>query len=240
MGLFSSAPVTHFPLVSGRRLDGTDVRFPHDLPADATLVIVLFQDALDPLADQWARLGDRLGEVHGDRFAVVETPVVSKKMKLLGDLGTIGIRGQIDSDAERDRTVPLYVDVKSLRKTLKLKTGDVYAFLLARDGRIAWRGEGNIDMEEIQDLEAATAEVLAAPVPAVTDHPDLDEDEDPADGGTDGGTDDLSGDPTEAGDLGEDGDEVEALDEPGPLSDPAQAPLAGREPGAPDEPGARP
>ncbi|WP_420457130.1 hypothetical protein [Rubrivirga sp.] len=177
MSFFSSDPVTHFPLVKGRRLDGADVRFPQDLPADATLVVVLFQDALDPLADQWARLGDRLAEVHGDRFAVVEAPVVSKKMKLLGDLGTMGIRGQIDSDAERDRTVPLYVDVKALRKTLQLKTGDVYAFLLARDGRIAWRGEGDIDLEEVQELETATADVLAAPVPAVTDHPDL-EDED--------------------------------------------------------------
>lgn len=182
MGFFSSDPVTHFPLVEGRRLDGTDVRFPQDLPADATLAVVLFQDALDPLADQWARLGDRLGGVYGDRFAVIETPIVSRKMKMLGDLGTMGIRGQIDSDAERDRTIPLYVDVKALRKTLGLKTGDVYAFLLARDGRIAWRGEGDIDMEEVQELEAATADVLAAPVPPVTDHPDLDAEEETENG----------------------------------------------------------
>ena len=180
MGLFSKDPATHFPLVKGRRLgDDADVRFPQDLPADATLVIVLFQDALDPLADQWARLGDRIREAHGDRFAVVEAPVVSKKMKLLGDLGTIGIRGQIETEEERARTVPIYVDVKKLRKTLRLKSGDVYAFLLRRDGGIAWRGEGDIDMEEVQDLEAAVADVLSAPVPDPADHPDLgDEDED--------------------------------------------------------------
>ena len=182
MGLFSKDPATHFPLVKGRRLgDDADVRFPQDLPADATLVIVLFQDALDPLADQWARLGDRIREAHGDRFAVVEAPVVSKKMKLLGDLGTIGIRGQIETEEERARTVPIYVDVKKLRKTLRLKSGDVYAFLLRRDGGIAWRGEGDIDMEEVQDLEAAVADVLSAPVPDPADHPDLgDEDEDDA------------------------------------------------------------
>ncbi len=173
MGLFSKDPATHFPLVTGRRLDGTDVRFPQDLPADATLVVVLFQDALDPLADQWARLGDRLREAHGERFAVIEAPVSSKKMKLLGDLGTLGIRGQIETEEERARTVPLYTDVKKLRKRLKLKTGDVYAFLLRRDGGIAWRGEGDIDMEEIQALEAAAADVLSSPVPAPTDHPDL-------------------------------------------------------------------
>jgi hypothetical protein len=181
MGLFSKDPATHFPLVKGRRLDGTDVQFPQDLPTDATLLVVLFQDALDPLADQWARLGDRLREAHGERFAVIEAPVSSKKMKLLGDLGTLGIRGQIETEEERARTVPLYTDVKKLRKRLKLKSGDVYAFLLRRDGGIAWRGEGDIDMEEIQDLEAAVAEVLSSPAPDPTDHPDLDGDGEPED-----------------------------------------------------------
>lgn len=184
MGLFSSAPATHFPRATGRSLDGDEVRFPQDLPADATLVIVSFQDDLDPLSDQWARLGERVGERLDGRFAVVEAPVVGRAFKLLGDLGTIGIRGQVDSDAERVRTIPLYVDKKVFRKALSLKTSHVYAFLLARDGRIAWRGEGAIDMDEIADLEAAVAEVLAAPVPAVTDHPDVDEDgADTTDGG---------------------------------------------------------
>ena len=180
MGLFSSAPATHFPLATGRTLDGDDVRFPQDLPADATLLIVYFQDDLDPLADQWARLGERMAEPLDGRLAVVETPVVGRTFKLLGDLGTIGIRGQVDDEAEHARTVPLYVDTKVFRKTLSIKTGDVYAFLLARDGRIAWRGEGAIDMDEIHDLEAAVADVLAAPTPAPTDHPDLDAEADDA------------------------------------------------------------
>ncbi|PAP82473.1 hypothetical protein B1759_01600 [Rubrivirga sp. SAORIC476] len=180
MGLFSSDPATHFPLVTGRTLDGDDVRFPQDLPADATLLIVYFQDDLDPLADQWARLGERMAEPLDGRLAVVETPVVGRTFKLLGDLGTMGIRGQVDDEAEHARTVPLYVDTKVFRKTLSIKTGDVYAFLLARDGRIAWRGEGAIDMDEIHDLEAAVADVLAAPIPAPTDHPDLDAEADDA------------------------------------------------------------
>ena len=174
MGLFSSAPATHFPLATGRTLDGDDVRFPQDLPADATLLIVYFQDDLDPLADQWARLGERMAEPLDGRLAVVETPVVGRTFKLLGDLGTMGIRGQVDDEAEHARTVPLYVDTKVFRKTLSIKTGDVYAFLLARDGRIAWRGEGAIDMDEIHELEAAVAGVLASPIPPPTDHPDLD------------------------------------------------------------------
>ena len=174
MGLFSSEPPSHFPVVEGKRLDGTAVRFPDDLPADATLLIVSFQDELDPLSDQWARLGDRIAESRDGRFATVEVPVVNVKLKLLGGLATMGIRGQVDTEQERARTVPIYADLKTFRKTLQVKTGDVYPFLVARDGRIAWRGEGDIDMDEVAELEAAVDEVLRQPAPPFTDHPDVD------------------------------------------------------------------
>jgi hypothetical protein len=177
MGLFSSKPASHFPVVRGRRLSGEDVSLPQDLPADATLLIVAFQDALDPLSDQWARLGDRLVDAHGDRFAVWEVPVLTSALKHLGGLGTMGVRHQVESDLERARTVPLFVDVKSFRKSLKLKSNDVYALLVARDGRIAWRGDGDIDLDEVAALEAATEELLSSPVPLATDHPDLDAEE---------------------------------------------------------------
>ena len=190
MGLFSSAPPSHFPVVKGRRLDGTDVQFPHDLPADATLLIVTFQDDLDPLSDQWARLGERIAGAHDGRFAVVETPVVTKALSFMGDFATVGVRGQVETEAERARTIPLFVDVKPFRKRLKFKATNVYPLLLARDGRIAWRGEGDIDMDEVTELEAAVAEVLAAPPPPITDHPDLDGE--PEDNATDdGATDDA-------------------------------------------------
>ncbi len=185
MGLFSrSEPLSHFPVVKGARLDGTDVTFPADLPADATLLIVAFRDDLDPVADQWARLGDRLIETHGDRVAVLELPVVSSKLKWFGNLATIGIRGQVQDDDEHARTVPIFVDTKTFRKRLGVKTGDVTAYLVARDGRIAWTGEGDIDMDEIQSLEEAVQDVLEAPAPPSHAHPDLDapeavEDSDP-------------------------------------------------------------
>lgn len=179
MGLFSrSEPLTHFPTVKGARLDGTDVTFPADLPADATLLIVAFRDDLDPLSDQWARLGDRLADVHGARVATLELPVVSSKLKWFGGLATLGIRGQVDDDSERARTVPIFVDTKAFRKTLKVKTGDVYAYLVARDGRIAWTGEGDIDMDEIQSLEAAVEDVLSSPTPAIHEHPEVEPQDD--------------------------------------------------------------
>lgn len=177
MGFFSSDSATHFPVVKGKRLNGEDVRFPHDLPSDATLLVLSFQDDRDPLSDQWARLAERIAEGHDGRFSVVEVPVVNAKLKLLGGLATMGIRGQVDTDQEHDRTIPIYADLKPFQRKLDVKTGGVYPILVARDGRIAWRGEGEIDMDEVTDLEAAVADVLAAPLPPLTDHPDIDEDD---------------------------------------------------------------
>ena len=210
MGLFSSEPPSHFPVVKGRRLDGTDVRFPDDLPADATLLIVSFRDELDPLSDQWARLGDRIAERHGGRFETVEVPVVNSKLKLLGGLATVGIRGQVETDAEHARTVPIYADIKAFRKTLQVSTSDVYPILVARDGRIAWRGDGDIDMDEVAELEAAVDETLRQPVPPFTDHPDVDAPEAPE------GDPEAAAEPNKAEDAGAEPLADAAGERPGP------------------------
>ena len=152
-----SATPRVFPTVRASRLDGTELTLPDDLPAPRTLVIVSFVDDLDPLCDQWARLAERIGASRGDTFACVETPVVGRGMALFGSLATAGIRRQVEGEAERARTLPIYVDKGPFRKALGLgKLSDVYPFLVERDtGRILWSGRGAIDFDEVAELEAA-------------------------------------------------------------------------------------
>lgn len=165
MGLFRrSDPATHFPEVKGVRLDGTPIALPEDLSAAATLLVVSFRDALDPLSDQWARLGAHLNGRYGTRLKALELPVVARSLKLFGGLATLGVRGQVDSDEERDRTIPIFVDKTVFCKTLQCSNqNDVYVFLVDRDGRIAWRGEGGLNMDGIAELEAAIDSLLAGP-----------------------------------------------------------------------------
>lgn len=166
MPLFGSRSLPEaFPEVRATGLDGAERTLPADLPTELSLVIVLFRDEMDPMADQWARLGHSIETQHPERFSVVETPVVGRGMKLLGGLATLGIRGQVDGDQEHARTLPIYVDKKPFRKKLGLsKEGDVYPFLVHREtGRILWGGRGEIDMDEVNSLEAALTEALASP-----------------------------------------------------------------------------
>jgi hypothetical protein len=162
MGLFSSDRfVSHFPPVTGSHLDGRAVTLPDDLDAEATLLVVLFQDSLDPLADQWARLGDRLAADTDGRVATLELPVYRTLRKLLGELALLLVEPQIDSEAERARTVALFVDRAAFMKSLGVADpSEVYAFLVARGGKIAWRGRGEITMAEVRDLEAAVQALL--------------------------------------------------------------------------------
>ncbi|MEM1054074.1 MAG: hypothetical protein AAGI52_01005 [Bacteroidota bacterium] len=173
MPLFGSKKLPEvFPEVRATDLDGQDLIFPPDLPAEITLIVVSFRDDLDPLADQWARLGHSIEEQYPERFAVIEAPVVSRGMKLFGDLATAGIRGQVDGAEEHARTLPLYVDKKAFRKSLCVTTeAEVYPFLVHREtGRILWGSSGAIDVAEAQKLEEAVARGLTTPPgPPVSD-----------------------------------------------------------------------
>ncbi|OZC03110.1 hypothetical protein [Rubricoccus marinus] len=214
MALFgSSSPPETFPEVRATDLDGKELTLPADLPAPLALVIVLFQDDLDPLADQWARLGDEIAAQHAGQMAVVETPVVGRGMKLFGSLATMGIRGQVDDDAEHARTLPIYVDKKPFRKTLKLsKEADVYPFLVERaTGAILWAGEGAIDMHEVQSLEAAVSAAIsrlpASPLPEA-EPPSTDTTPSMAPRDTPGGLADPAGDAPDAAPPEASGDDV--------------------------------
>ena len=160
MALFSRPAPTHFPEVEGTRPDGTRVRLPDDLPADATVLVVSFRDDLDAVADQWARLAERLADGYGGRLAVWETPVLGRAGRALDVLGSV-MRDEIEP-AEQYRTVRLHADAGDLRKALGLRGANtVTAFLVARDGRIAWSGQDAVDLTEIASLESALDEMLA-------------------------------------------------------------------------------
>ena len=189
MPLFGSDDLPEtFPDVRATDLDGNDLTLPADLPAELALVVVSFRDEMDPLADQWARLGHSIEERHPDRFAVLETPVIGRGMKLFGGLATAGIRNQVEGEQEHARTLPIYVDKKSFRKALGLsKDGDVYPFLVHRETeRILWGGRGEIDMHEVEGLEEAVAEALANPPEPLPRPPDADEDAAPDQGDVEG------------------------------------------------------
>ena len=159
MAWFSRSAPTHFPEVQGTRPDGTRVAIPADLPADATVLVVSFRDDLDAVSDQWARLAERIAAGYDGRVAVWETPVLGRAARALDAIGS-AMRDEVEPN-EQHRTVRLHTDAGDLRKALGLRGANtVTAFLVGRDGQIAWSGEDAVDLTEIASLEAALDDML--------------------------------------------------------------------------------
>lgn len=159
MGLFSRTEATHFPAVAGVRMNGDAFDLPEAL-GRATLVVVSFDDDAAPLAGQWTRLGTRLAD-HTPGLDVLDLVVVPPRLKLVGDLALIGVRARAEAAGTQARTAVAYAKPKKVRHALSIGRGDVAALLLGSDGAIAWRGDGEIDLHEIEALEPAIAALLA-------------------------------------------------------------------------------
>ncbi len=156
MGLFSRSDATHFPPVSGVQMNGDAFDLPDALGA-ATLVVLSFGDDAAPLAGQWTRLGARLAS-HAPGLDVLDLVVVPPRLKLVGDLALMGVRAR--AEASGTQTAVAYAKPKKVSNALGAGRGDVTAFLLGPDGAIAWRGDGEIDLHEVEALEEAVAALL--------------------------------------------------------------------------------
>jgi hypothetical protein len=159
--------VSHFPPAEGVRLDGTPFVLPAGLSAPATLLVVTFQDDAAPISGQWARLAGRIaGAAPGLDF--VEVSVVPPRMRLLGDLPLLSARSRAEAQGRASQTAVLYTKRKPFRKALGIASeAGVTAFLVRPDGVVVWRGDGEIDLHEVESLEAAVHGLLAEPPPRV-------------------------------------------------------------------------
>jgi hypothetical protein len=135
---------------------------PGGLQSEWNLLVVSFHDEQDPLADLWISLARRIATGSGGRLAAYELPVVGRSPKMLRPIISDTLRARAEDADERARTVPLHVDRKSFRKMLGLRNDDdVNVYLVARDGRIRWRGRGALTPDLVAGLERAVGETLA-------------------------------------------------------------------------------
>ena len=152
-----------FPEVTGTTLDGVPLTFPADFHAEWNLLVLTFRDELDPLSDKWVRMAERIAEGASGRLAAYELPVVARQFRPFRAIVDANLGALAEDDRERARTVPLYVARDRFRKELGLKDPDtVHVLLVARDGRIAWRGEGVLTPGKVAELEEIVGQTLSA------------------------------------------------------------------------------
>ena len=153
---------TLFPTFEVEALDGTAYTIPADFRSPLNLVLLWFQEKRPARVDHWVLLVDRIDDGADYDLSVYEMPVVGKGFGMFGGLFNAGMRVQTRDPEVEARTLPLYVDKAGLAKQLGIKkTSELQAFLVAPDGRIAWHGAGEIDLDEVAGIEALVGASLS-------------------------------------------------------------------------------
>lgn len=144
-----------FPTIETRDLEGDPYTLPDGLPPGRRLVMVAFRRWQQIVVEGWK---SRLASLERDNpdLSVWEVPALGRRYRAARSYIDGGMRaGIIDLDV-RLHTLTAYTDLRELLKGLDIAdTETVHVFLVAGDGEVLWRSEGEADSEKIQSLDAA-------------------------------------------------------------------------------------
>ena len=144
-----------FPAVEGRNLSDRAFALPGAFEGCVNLVFVAFKRHQQDDVDTWLPAAARLA---GERATLryYELPTLARGMRLMRSFIDGGMRSGIPDKAQRDRTITLYIDKDSFRRSLRLASEDtVYALVVDRAGRVLARAEGRHTAEKEQALVQA-------------------------------------------------------------------------------------
>jgi hypothetical protein len=158
-------PPVRLAATRGRALDGTPYRLPSDLPGDVTLVVVAFRQRQQQDVDRWIDLAVALGvspSPYGatapTASAVIELPVLGRRYLPARRVIDGGMAAGIADPVALARTVTVYTDPASFRRSCGITTADqVTALLARRDGTVVWSAVGPPIQRHHRDLQTALA-----------------------------------------------------------------------------------
>ena len=144
-----------FPAVEGQNLSGRSFALPGAFEGRVNLVFVAFKRQQQAEVDTWLAAAARLAAEH-ETLRYYELPTLGRGMRLMRSFIDGGMRSGIPDKAQRDRTITLYIDKDSFRRSLQLASEDtVYALVVDRAGRVLARAEGRHTPEKEKALVEA-------------------------------------------------------------------------------------
>lgn len=147
-----------FPNVTADSLAGTKESIPESCRGKVTLVGVAFLRESQSQLDSWLNpFYEKFGSRDG--FMFYEIPMISSGYKFMKFVIDGGMRGGIPSFKHK-HVVTMYGDVEKYLTALHLDPRYGYAFLLDREGSIAFQAQGSATGQSLQEL-FTKAEALA-------------------------------------------------------------------------------
>ena len=147
-----------FPNVTADSLAGTKESIPESCRGKVTLVAVAFLRESQGQLDSWLNpFYEKFGKRDG--FMFYEIPMISSGYKFMKFVIDGGMRGGIPQFKHK-HVVTMYGDVEKYLTALNLDPRYGYAFLLDREGSIAFQAQGAATGQSLQEL-FIKAEALA-------------------------------------------------------------------------------
>jgi hypothetical protein len=147
-----------FPNVTADSLAGTKESIPESCRGKVKLVAVAFLRESQSQLDSWLNpFYEKFGKRDG--FMFYEIPMISSGYKFMKFVIDGGMRGGIPSFKHK-HVVTMYGDVEKYLTALHLDPRYGYAFLLDREGIIAFQAQGSATGQSLQEL-FSKAEALA-------------------------------------------------------------------------------
>ncbi len=145
-----------FPETTTSDLNGRELTFPQELPAERTLLFVAFKREQQAVVDEWIA---ELDLEAPDAPAWLELPVIEDLGALWRGFIDNGMRSGVTSTETRARVFTIYGDTDAFREALGLGSEDlVYLLVVDREGRVLARDYGGYRPEKAPPLLEALGE----------------------------------------------------------------------------------
>ena len=154
-----------FPTVSGFNLERKELEFPRDFGGELNLLFVPFLQRQQLTVNTWLPFAQELEQIVPG-LVYYELPTIDEMSALSRTFINEGMRAGIPDPKARQRTVTLYIDTESFRRSLDIPGKDeVHILLVDRAGNILWRTTGDFDLDKGQALVDAIKAEVGAPDP---------------------------------------------------------------------------
>lgn len=144
-----------FPKLEARNLEARRFTLPGDFEGTYNVAIVAFRRWHQALVDTWSaplrRLREAYPELRAYELPMLSSPYVFARFFIDG-----GMAAAIPDREVRAATLTVYTDVQQVARALQIPNSDtIHLFLVDRDGRIYWRGQGEYDEWQYKEIEQA-------------------------------------------------------------------------------------
>jgi len=151
-----SAPAV-FPSLSTYNLAKARLNLPSDFAAPLNLLLISFKPEQQTQIETWIPVAQALQHTNFS-FRWYRMPVSASENFIFRWWDDASMRSDETDPETYPWIVPLYVDVNSFRRSLRIPTVHTIAVLLVnKQGRVLWRAEGPMTPAERASLTAAVA-----------------------------------------------------------------------------------